>query len=156
MNKEDLRSLIGKHVESGGVEDSTVLDEIYKALEPLAEEQGLHGRFSIAVIEHLEEKNKEVQSFRMARNIFLGVAVALIFVVLIIFYGMIATPTGAPYFVGLHDAKIAFVSATFVAAFGLLAIILRGLFHSPDKDDAGGPMVDGVKTLLQLGREVVK
>lgn len=155
MNRDELHDLIAKHVASGA-DQSGSLDDVFKILEPLLEDAALQGRFSQAAVLHLEEKNKEIRSYRAARNVFLWIAGGLIAAVLGAFYWSFATFYGHEALRSLENAKIAFVSATFLSGFGLLAIILRGLFGVSDKDDSGSPLVESVKALFEISKAVIK
>ena len=156
MNKVDLQGLIAKHAASAPGDQAQTIDDLFKVLEPLLEDTALQGRYSTAAIKHLEERNKEVSSVRLARNLFLWLGAFLILLVLGVFYWALITPAGHLALAALGNAQIAFVSATFISGFGLLAIILRGVFGASDKDDSGGLLVESIKTLVEIGRSVVK
>lgn len=154
MNREELRALIEAHTAKADQGQAASLDDLYNMLEPLVEDTGLQARYTTAVITHIEEKNKEISSLRTARKIFLIGSAILILTVLAVFYRLLLVPHKEA-FAALGDARIAFVSATFVSSFGLLAIILRGIFRASDKEDSGGPLVEGVKTLFEAGKAVI-
>jgi hypothetical protein len=156
MNRDELHDLIAKHVATSAGDQAGSLDDIFKILEPLLEDTALQGRFSLAAVLHLEEKNKEIRSYRTARNAFLWIAGILIAFVLSVFYWAFATYYGHEALRALDNAKIAFVSATFLSGFGLLAIVLRGLFGVADKDDSGSPLVESVKALFEISKAVIK
>lgn len=149
----DLDKLIASHkstAKSG--RSSKAFDSLLSDLEKLAEDLGQRKELDTAATDYLREKTTEIKSIRCARNWMLRLAYIMAITSLTMFYFILICPYSAIHLANISDdhARTAYVIASFASSFGLVAIIIRGIFHSGATEDGKSVLPESITALLEV------
>lgn len=154
MSKE-LKKLIERHktlVKADGPQKA--IESMFSDLEKLIEDTGQTQKFQQAITRYVSERTSEIISIRTARKWMLRIGTTMALFVLFAFYYVLLCPDSQTHLADIPDAtKVAFVSASFLSAFGLIAIILRGILRAGEKEESVGVLPEQLKTLGYLLKE---
>lgn len=127
------------------------MEQLMADLEKTAEDAGRVQAFHEASTENIRQKNEEIKSIRCARNAFLWISGFLSVGILLAFYFILLCPESKwklSTFNGVA-AEVAFISASFLSAIGLIGIILRGLMRQQEDKESNIPY-DIIKFFLEF------
>jgi hypothetical protein len=159
-DKSEIAGLIEKH-KAAMAAGPLAQDQLASALDKLQDELELLGQEDaeirkgayLAIIEHTAERTKELKIVNELRKTAVYSCLAFIVMISGMFAFVLLCPLSKSNFEKWTDwPKVAFIGGTFLACFGLLGLMLRGVFTPKDAGDATAGIPEGLKSLGELAK----
>ena len=128
-----------------------VIDALSNDVEKLQADTAKKIDFYTAATDLIRDKKIENCSLRRSRNCMLVIGAFMSLTVLFTFYFILLFPSQGVSIATMPDgAPVAFISASFISTFGLVAIILRGLLNSADSSEKSSLLPESIKSIVEI------
>lgn len=124
------------------------LQELWTFLEPTLEDRGA---LEQEAREHVRENTKDIRSWRRGRTFATSFAVGVVLVAMFTLGWMLSGLPQATHLAELGDdsVRIAFLAGSFTTIFGLTALIVRGAFGPPRKEEGSMFVPENAKVIAE-------